>query len=53
MAMKNFSRCFKTMLKQMEQGTAGTRQAIDPLAARAATLNTGHDFSAIAKGELN
>ena len=52
MAMKNFSRCFNTMLNQMQQGTAGTRATIDPLAQRAASLQTGHDFSALAKGDL-
>ena len=52
MAMKNFARCFNTMLKQAQNGTAGTRAAVDPLAARAASLQTGHDFTAIAKGDL-
>jgi hypothetical protein len=52
--MKNFARCFNSMLKQMNQNTtAGTRTTVDPLAARAASLSTGHDFSALAKGELN
>jgi uncharacterized protein YdaU (DUF1376 family) len=51
-AMKNFVRCFNTMLEQVTRKTAGTRAAADPLAQRAASLQTGHDFSAIAKGEL-
>lgn len=49
LAMKHLVRCFTTMQKQMR---AGTRAAVDPLAARAASLQTGHDFSAIAKGDL-
>jgi uncharacterized protein YdaU (DUF1376 family) len=53
MAMKNFARCFNSMLKQMNQNmVAGTRTAVDSLAARAASLQTGHDFSAMAKGDV-
>jgi len=50
-AMKNFVRGFNTMLAQMKR-TAGTRKPTDPLAARAASLSTGHDFSVMAKGDL-
>ncbi len=45
-----FARCFKTMLTQSK--SAVSRKMADPLAQRAASLQTGHDFSAIAKGEL-
>jgi uncharacterized protein YdaU (DUF1376 family) len=52
LAMKNFVRCFTTMHKQMVRD-AGTRKATaDPLAERAASLKTGHDFSALAKGDI-
>jgi hypothetical protein len=50
-AMKNFVRCFGTILEQANRGT-GTRKAADPLAQRAASLQTGHDFGAIAKGDI-
>jgi uncharacterized protein YdaU (DUF1376 family) len=51
-AMKNFVRSFATMHSQMKRKTAGPRGAADPLAQRAASLQTGHDFSSMAKGDL-
>jgi len=51
-AMKNFARCFKTMHAQQKRGVTGTRTAGNPLAERAASLKTGHDFSDMAKGDL-
>jgi uncharacterized protein YdaU (DUF1376 family) len=51
-AMKNFVRCFKTMLKQSQQNKSAGKRSQDPLAQRAASLATGHDFSAMAKGDL-
>ncbi len=47
---KNLAKCFKSMLAQ-KQRVAGTSRAAAPL-ARAASLKTGHDFSAMAKGDL-
>jgi uncharacterized protein YdaU (DUF1376 family) len=52
LAMKNFARCFNTMHKQSKSKTAGTARSADPLAQRAASLQTGHDFTALAKGDL-
>jgi uncharacterized protein YdaU (DUF1376 family) len=53
-SMKHFAHFFGTLKQQYEIRGAGTRRAaaVDPLAARAASLQTGHDFSAIAKGDL-
>jgi uncharacterized protein YdaU (DUF1376 family) len=50
-AMKNLVRSFGAMQTQFKRGDQN-RAAADPLAARAASLKTGHDFSAIAKGDL-
>jgi uncharacterized protein YdaU (DUF1376 family) len=52
LAMKNFARCFTTMHKQSKSKMAGTARSADPLAQRAASLQTGHDFTALAKGDL-
>jgi uncharacterized protein YdaU (DUF1376 family) len=51
LAMKIFVRCFKTMLSQYERRDQKTGAA-DPVAARATSLRTGHDFSALAKGDF-
>jgi uncharacterized protein YdaU (DUF1376 family) len=50
-AMCNFVKCFNSMHKQMKRGT-GNSAAADPLAARAASLKTGADFSHLEKGDL-
>jgi uncharacterized protein YdaU (DUF1376 family) len=52
--MKNFVRCFNSMHEQAKRKTAGPRAAVtvNPLAARAASLNEQHDFTSIAKGDL-
>jgi hypothetical protein len=53
LAMKVFTRCFKTMLAQYKsRDQKPGAAAADPLAKRAASLATGHDFSALAKGDL-
>jgi uncharacterized protein YdaU (DUF1376 family) len=51
-AMKNFVRSFSTMQSQMKRKVTEIRKKADPLAERAASLKTGHDFTAIAKGDL-
>jgi uncharacterized protein YdaU (DUF1376 family) len=51
-AMCNFVKCFNSMHKQMKKGVTGTRTGGNPLAARAASLSTGADFSHLAKGDL-
>jgi len=52
-AAKNFVRCFNTVHKQAQRKDAGTRKAAaDPLVQRAASLQSGHDFSAMAKGDV-
>jgi len=51
-SMKHFANFFRTIRQQYEIRGAGTRGAADPLAERAASLKTGHDFSAMAKGDL-
>ena len=51
-SMKHFVNFFRSIQQQYEIKGAGTRGAADPLAQRAASLKTGHDFSAIAKGDL-
>jgi uncharacterized protein YdaU (DUF1376 family) len=51
-AMKNFAKCFKSILAQYTRGDQNRGAAADPLAARAASLKSGHDFSAISKGDL-
>jgi hypothetical protein len=51
-SMKHFANFFRTIHQQYGIRGAGTRGAVDPLAARAASLSTGHDFTAIAKGDL-
>jgi uncharacterized protein YdaU (DUF1376 family) len=51
-AMKNFVRSFGAMLTQFKRDGQTPGAAADPLAARAASLKSGHDFSAIAKGDL-
>jgi uncharacterized protein YdaU (DUF1376 family) len=50
-AMKNFVRSFNAIQKQFQSGQKRGETA-DPLAARCASLSTGHDFSATAKGDL-
>jgi uncharacterized protein YdaU (DUF1376 family) len=50
-SMKHFANFFATLHQQYKIRAAGKRAA-DPLAARAASLQTGHDFSAIAKGDV-
>jgi uncharacterized protein YdaU (DUF1376 family) len=50
-AMKNFCRAFKAIHQQFKSGQQ-RGAAADPLAARAASLKTGHDFSTLAKGDL-
>jgi uncharacterized protein YdaU (DUF1376 family) len=50
-AMKNFVRSFNGMQKQFQSGQK-RGAAADPLTARCASLSTGHDFSATAKGDL-
>jgi uncharacterized protein YdaU (DUF1376 family) len=52
--MKNFVRCFNSMHEQAKRKTAGLRAAVtmNPLAARATSLNEQHDFASIAKGDL-
>jgi hypothetical protein len=50
--MKNFVRSFNTMLTQTKNNVTTIRKTADPLAARAASLQTGHDFSNMAKGDL-
>jgi len=57
LAMANFVRCFKTINQQRISGqkrTSGQKRgkAADPLAERCSSLKTGHDFSALAKGDL-
>ena len=55
LAMKIFSRCFKTMLAQYAERNNRTQKpatTTDALAERAASLRTGHDFSGLAKGDL-
>jgi uncharacterized protein YdaU (DUF1376 family) len=47
---ETLSKCFKTMLSQSK--ATPIRKAADPLAQRAASLQTGHDFTALAKGDL-
>jgi uncharacterized protein YdaU (DUF1376 family) len=50
-AMKNFANGFKAMHKQFQ--TRGQKPgAADALAQRVASLQTGHDFSAMAKGDV-
>lgn len=51
-AMKNFVRGFNAMLTQYKRGDQKPATATDTLAERAASLKTGHDFSAMAKGDL-
>jgi uncharacterized protein YdaU (DUF1376 family) len=51
-AMKNFVRCFTTMHKQFVRDAGKGRAAANPLAENTASLKTGYDFSAIAKGDL-
>ena len=51
-AMKNFVRCFTTMHKQFVRDAGKSRAAANPLAEHTASLKTGYDFSAIAKGDL-
>ncbi len=51
-SMKHFTGFFNTIRQQYEIRGAGNRKAADPLAQRAASIATGHDFSAISKGEL-
>jgi hypothetical protein len=51
-AMKNFVRCFTTMHKQFVRDAGTSRTAANPLAEHTASLKTGYDFSAIAKGDL-
>lgn len=50
-AMKNFKNCFNTIHQQMKRA-GNSRKAADPLAQRAASLETGHNFSDMAKGDL-
>jgi uncharacterized protein YdaU (DUF1376 family) len=50
-SMKNFANSFGTIRQQYGMKDAGKREA-DPLAKRAASISTGHDFTAIAKGDL-
>ena len=51
-AMKNLVRCFATMHKQFVRDAGKSRTAANPLAGQAASLQTGYDFSAIAKGDI-
>jgi uncharacterized protein YdaU (DUF1376 family) len=51
-SMKHFANSFNTIRQQYGLRGAGTRKAQDPLAARAASLQAGHDFSAMAKGDI-
>jgi uncharacterized protein YdaU (DUF1376 family) len=51
-SMKHFANFFRTIHQQYGIRGAGTRGATDPLAQRAASLKTGHDFSNMAKGDL-
>jgi len=51
-AMKNLVRCFATMHKQFVRDAGKSRTAANPLAEHTASLKTGYDFSAIAKGDL-
>jgi uncharacterized protein YdaU (DUF1376 family) len=54
MAMKSLVKCFTTMHSQFvrDAGTGRKAAAADPLAARAASLHAGHDFTAMAKGDV-
>jgi uncharacterized protein YdaU (DUF1376 family) len=51
-SMKHFANFFNTIHQQYGIRGAGKSAVVDPLAARAASLQTGHDFSAMAKGDL-
>jgi uncharacterized protein YdaU (DUF1376 family) len=51
LSMKHFVRSFKTIHQQFNSGQQRATGE-DPLAQRAASLNTGHDFSALAKGDV-
>ena len=51
-ARKNLVRSFGAMQTQFKRDSQNRGAAADPLAARAASLKTGHDFSAISKGDL-
>jgi len=51
-AMKNFVKSFNAIHQQFKRGQKSGKAAVDPLADRAASLKTGHDFSYLAKGDL-
>lgn len=52
-SMKHFAGFFRTINQQYEIRDAATgRAAANPLAGQAASLSTGYDFSAMAKGDL-
>lgn len=53
-AMKNLVRAFTTIVGQYEKRDQkpGAKAPADALAERAASLHTGHDFSALAKGNF-
>jgi len=52
-SMKHFAGFFRTINQQYEIRDAATgRTAANPLAGQAASLQTGYDFSAIAKGDI-
>jgi uncharacterized protein YdaU (DUF1376 family) len=52
-SMKHFAGFFRTINQQYEIRDAATgRAAANPLASQAASLSTGYDFSAMAKGDV-